>query len=308
MSTATINAPTPVADSSDRPAWLAKRRGGVTATDIAKVGANGGGPATLRSILKDKRGEAKEWAGNASTRHGSAREPEIAKWVESQSRRGVFGSGALIPSQGLFAHPENERHLATPDGRSEDWEFFRELVEIKTTVDDWKTIPRSYLRQVWWQQYVLGADRTLVVWEQRDENFQPMDLEPRWQWVKRDQAEIDILVAHAGNLLLLMDDEMPAPDPVADSIITRYLAQKAVVDEAKAALDVLEKEARAWIGDRSNAKVLGTAGDLSYSTSTSNRLATTELKNDHPDLYESYTRTSSTSRLVIAPIKTESSE
>ena len=66
------------------------------------------------------------------------------------------------------------------------------LCEIKTTNKSWRSIPRTYLRQVWWQQHVLGAERTLVVWEEHD-GFVPVDDEPRSAWVDRDEAEI----AHA---------------------------------------------------------------------------------------------------------------
>ena len=78
-----------------------------------------------------------------------------------------------------------------------------ELAEIKTTTRRWRSIPRSYLRQVFWQQYVLGAERTLVVWEQHDE-FVPVSAEPKCRWVDRDDNEIHILVGMADRLLARM--------------------------------------------------------------------------------------------------------
>jgi hypothetical protein len=77
------------------------------------------------------------------------------------------------------------------------------LSEIKTTHKAWRSIPRSYLRQVWWQQYVLGADRTLVVWEQHND-FVPVDAEPKCLWVERDEDQIHALVGLADRLLDLM--------------------------------------------------------------------------------------------------------
>ncbi len=41
------------------------------------------------------------------------------------------------------------------------------------------------MRQIWWQQHVLGAERTLVAWEQHD-GFVPLHDEPRCQWIERD--------------------------------------------------------------------------------------------------------------------------
>lgn len=301
-----MSAPVAIATSDDRPAWLTARRGGVTATDVAAIGGNAG-RKTFERILADKRAEAAEWKGNRYTRHGNEREPMILDWVSRKSAAGGFGSGALIPSRDLFAAADNRRHLATPDGRSEDWEFFQELVEIKTTNHPFKSIPADYLRQIQWQQHVMGADRTLFVWELH-EDFQPVDLEPNWQWVKRDQAAIDELVEKAELLLSFMDGEAPMPDPFADDLITRYLLQKDVVTEATESLKAIEAEVRAWIGDRPAASVIGTLGDLSFSTSSTTRLDTTAIKKDHPDLWQAYAKASPTSRLTITPLKTEAAE
>ena len=93
-----------------------------------------------------------------------------------------------------------KRHLATPDGVVVDRDGRVTLCEIKTTNKSWRSIPRSYLRQVWWQQHVLGAERTLVVWEEHDA-FVPVDDEPRCAWVDRDEAEIAKLVRLATALI-----------------------------------------------------------------------------------------------------------
>ena len=78
------------------------------------------------------------------------------------------------------------------------------LAEIKTTKNPWSRIPRTYLRQVWWQQYVLGAERTLFVWE-RHRNFVVVDEEPRYVWIDRDEAEIKRLVKLADRSLEELD-------------------------------------------------------------------------------------------------------
>jgi hypothetical protein len=53
---------------------------------------------------------------------------------------------------------------------------------------------------VWWQQHVLGAERTLVAWEQHAE-FVPVSDEPRCAWVDRDEVEIAKLVGLATALI-----------------------------------------------------------------------------------------------------------
>ena len=178
-----------VARSTDRVAWLKARTKGVTATDVARLSS----ATALAGVAHDKL-HGSSFSGNAYTDHGRAREPEIAKWVRS-----VYG---IEPSLDLFHSAHNALHLATPDGiRMKDGVV--ELAEIKTTTKAWRSIPRSYLRQVWWQQYVLGAERTLVVWEQHVD-FVPVDTEPRCRWVDRDDNEIHQLVGLADQLLHMM--------------------------------------------------------------------------------------------------------
>ncbi|MEO7349241.1 MAG: recombinase [Terrimesophilobacter sp.] len=178
-----------VATSSDRVAWLKARMRGVTATDVARLSSERAVPTVAHEKIFGS-----SFTGNVYTDHGVAREPEIARWVRS-----VYG---IIPSIDLFHAENNQRHLATPDGiRVIDNRI--ELAEIKTTSRAWRSIPRSYLRQVWWQQYVLGAERTLVVWEQHDD-FVPIESEPRVKWVDRDDNEIHRLVGLADALLEMM--------------------------------------------------------------------------------------------------------
>ncbi|UOQ56549.1 YqaJ viral recombinase family protein [Leucobacter allii] len=175
-----------VTDGTDRMAWMRARARGITATDVAKLST----PRSIEAAAHEKL-HGSRFGGNAYTDHGKAREPEIAAWVQREHR--------IDPSQALFHAEGDLRHLATPDGLScrEDGTIL--LAEIKTTNKVWRSIPRNYLRQIWWQQYVLGADRTLMVWE-RHENFVPVG-EPEYRWIERDENEIEHLVHLAGKLI-----------------------------------------------------------------------------------------------------------
>jgi hypothetical protein len=175
-----------VTDGSDRAAWLRARARGITATDVAKL-------STSRSIhtAAHEKLHGSRFLGNIYTEHGKTREPEIAAWVLQE-----YG---ISPSQALFHAEADLRHLATPDGLALRQHGAIELAEIKTTNKEWRTIPRNYLRQVWWQQYVLGAERTLMVWE-RHENFVPVG-DPECRWIERDETEIERLVKLAGQLI-----------------------------------------------------------------------------------------------------------
>lgn len=176
-----------VADSTDRVAWLRARSQGITATDVAKLATE----RSVQAVVLDKI-HGSRFGGNAFTDHGREREPEIARWVQAG-----FG---IKPSTALFHAENNRQHLATPDGLARSTSGTLELAEIKTTSSAWRSIPRAYLRQVWWQQYVLGAERTLLVWEQH-RDFVPVDAEPKYRWIDRDDNEIHMLVGLAGRVL-----------------------------------------------------------------------------------------------------------
>ena len=178
-----------LARASDRVAWLRARSRGITATDVARLSSK----ASLQAVALDKL-MGSSFGGNAFTDHGRTREPEIARWVRANHR--------IEPSDALF-HADGERlHLATPDGVAMvDGTLV--LAEIKTTSTAWRSIPRSYLRQIWWQQYVLGAERTLLVWEQHDD-FVPVSAEPEYRWIERDDNQIHVLVDLANQLIALL--------------------------------------------------------------------------------------------------------
>lgn len=176
-----------VADSRDRVAWVRARSRGITATDVATL-------TSPRAIARaaDAKLMGSGFSGNAYTAHGRVREPEIARWVAA--------THGILPSSALFHAEVEKRHLATPDGVMIDGAGRVILCEIKTTNKSWRSIPRTYLRQVWWQQHVLGAERTLVAWEEHD-GFVPVADEPKCAWVERDEAEIATLVHLATALI-----------------------------------------------------------------------------------------------------------
>ena len=191
-----------VADSRDRVAWTRARSRGITATDVASL-------TSVNAIAKaaDAKLMGSGFSGNAYTAHGRVREPAIAGWVAA--------THGILPSSALFHAVVEKRHLATPDGVVVDADGRITLCEIKTTNKSWRSIPRTYLRQIWWQQHVLEAERTLVVWEEHD-GFVPVDDEPRCAWVDRDDHEIGRLVALATSLIDELHRRTTQRQPVAE--------------------------------------------------------------------------------------------
>jgi hypothetical protein len=208
-----------VARSSDRAGWLRARSRGITATDVAKLST----PRSVRAAAYDKL-HGTGFSGNVFTQHGRSREPEIAAWVAA--------THGIEPSDLLFHAERDRRHLATPDGLVLRSGGRIELAEIKTTNKPFRSIPRHYLRQIWWQQYVLGAERTLFVWEQHD-GFVPMRDEPECRWVDRDEAEIAKLVALAADLIELLRQATSgaAPAPATASASAAAAAPSTTVAE-----------------------------------------------------------------------------
>ena len=196
-----------VADSRDRVAWTRARSRGITATDVASL-------TSLNAIAKaaDAKLMGSGFSGNAYTAHGRVREPAIAGWVAA--------THGILPSSALFHAVVEKRHLATPDGVVVDTDGRITLCEIKTTNKSWRSIPRTYLRQIWWQQHVLEAERTLVVWEEHD-GFVAVDDEPRCAWVERDDAEIGKLVALATSLIDELHRRTTQRPPVAPAAAER---------------------------------------------------------------------------------------
>lgn len=186
-----------LADSHDRPSWLKARSTGITATDAAHL-------ATPRSVDGVVRAKCDPFAfsGNAYTEYGREREPIIAAWMLEH-----FG---LHSSTVLFRAIENQRHLATPDGLNlcgDPGDLL--LAEIKTSTKPIEKVPRTYLRQIWWQQYVMGAQRTLLVWEQH-EGFRPVG-PPTFRWIDRDEEQIRRLVDLADATLARIDGLVLSP-------------------------------------------------------------------------------------------------
>jgi len=204
-----------VADSRDRVAWIRARSRGITATDVATLTSH-----NAISRAADAKLMGSNFSGNAFTAHGRRREPEIAAWVAA--------THGIRPSSALYHAVVEKRHLATPDGVVVDGEGRIVLAEIKTTNKAWRSIPRTYMRQIWWQQHVLGAERTLVAWEQHDA-FVPVGDEPRCQWIDRDEREIAKLVGLATSLIdelyhRTMQTRQPRPEPVRAEPTERYRA------------------------------------------------------------------------------------
>jgi len=173
--------------------WIAARKTGVTATEIATAATEAG----FDQILDQRLFPTGRNFTNQYMVFGSAAEHDIMRFAHTE-----FG---ILESDWLIAGA-NVRHLATPDGLSPD---HTRIAEAKTTGEDWKTPPAKYVRQAMWQMHVTGAERCLLLWQLRVPDargwFYLGWLEPKFKWIDRDDAEIGKLVAVADRLLEITD-------------------------------------------------------------------------------------------------------
>jgi hypothetical protein len=198
-----------ISTGEDRQQWLEARQGRVTATaakELVKAGA-----AARRRLLAESFVPPVEITGNRYIDRGHEREPVIASWIRSR--------WPIEPNVALVASAENPRWACTPDGIGvllDETTLEAELVlaEIKTSKHDLD--PRlsyfagtGYFEQMQWQMLVTGAQRTLFVWEQHDDDWlngpNPIDLEPRFEWIDRDEAVIARMIAAADLFLAERD-------------------------------------------------------------------------------------------------------
>ena len=209
--------------------YFASRQGGITGTDIRDWRV----PSKRRAILKEKVTGDHDGRRVRVFDHGNAREPFISEWA-------AMTHGA-VNTHALYAHPENPRHLCTPDGHlvgftgsGYDPGENGTVVEVKTTTvsllpgpltpervliqEDQRSHFRKmkYMRQVQWEMYVMNAARCLFIWEPFENKRDPetgnlvVTGPPEWVIIERDQAYIDMLVREADEALEVIDQARAA--------------------------------------------------------------------------------------------------
>jgi len=191
-----------LADSRDRVAWAKARAPLMGASDVAKFAKIESWPLYMRAKLYDP------FRGNGYTQHGNEREPHILA---------AFG---LEQNFTLYRSAGNPLHGATPDALVLGGDGSLILAQVKTVLQKTKTLssgqtitvppftnakgffhlPPEYLRQMQWEMYVMGADRSLFIYEEHVDGV-PTGMEPQSQWVYRDQQEIDKLIIIADLVL-----------------------------------------------------------------------------------------------------------
>jgi hypothetical protein len=181
--------------SENYEAWLEARRGGATATEVAKAAT----PAGLREALAE-RANPTPVEVNAYMQFGSDNEDWIARVLKRDFD--------LMPNRWLIAADGVPQHMATPDALSLDHEW---IGEIKTggkaplNKDGLLIPPIAHRRQIQWQLHCTDARSCVYAFLLRaevDGVFVPAWLEPEIVIVPRDEEMIADLVRVADQLLI----------------------------------------------------------------------------------------------------------
>lgn len=266
-----------VHDGADRASWMDARRGGVTATDVARLASGGAG--TWAAIRAEKAGRARDF-DNAAMQHGREREPFILRYAASQ-----FG---LTPCGQLLGALDRPEYLATPDALGSD-----EVGEVKTTVTDWATLgdaPRRYIDQVLWQMRITGRRRGRLIFEPH-ENGVPLHLFPRDFIIEWDAERVAELEAFADEFLA--GDAEPDEDAAAlDSLLTEYVELAEIADAAKKSADAIKARIEEHLGGAPR-RFEGSLANLTRAKDGfAKRFDADALKSADPDTYTRFVKSS----------------
>ncbi|WP_022886401.1 YqaJ viral recombinase family protein [Glaciibacter superstes] len=255
------------ASDTDRPAWLAERLGGVTATEIRDLMVKG--PTFRRELIALKLGLRKDtFTGNQYTAWGNKREPVIAAWVETR-----FG---IQPESRVFRAADNARFLASPDGVTFDpFSGLLLLAEDKTSGYDiapgtQKFDEVGYLIQMIWGMRVTGARRCLYVWEQHDKDWQdrgaehfepaPLRAEPLYAWIdynellaaRAEKVALEFLAELDAARAALEAGDGPSYDDELDTLAFNVIKFRSAEGEATRAKETAWAELKVKLSDRAS--------------------------------------------------------
>lgn len=175
-----------VADIRDKVTWAKRRSNKIGASDAARYAKIESWPLYLKGKLYQP------FQGNSYTQHGNEREPVILNQFH------------VLQNSIMFESADDPRHVATPDGIVIGATELL-LVQVKTTMKPLWKIPPTYQRQMWWEQYVMGTDRTVFAWELLDRDGKPSSMEPESDVFYRDDEQISKLITIANLVLAGMD-------------------------------------------------------------------------------------------------------
>lgn len=292
--------------------WLQARSRGIGGSEITSV--MGLDPyRTPNALWEQKTGRAPDFGGNKYTEMGNYLEPVVAQMFQDKSGYEVY-----VPAQEHWQHPDYPHLLGTPD-RFVSMKHGDGVLEIKTTQ---KRISRedvmegsalNWYFQVQWYMGISGRKKGFLAWLCSGVDF---------DWIEFDfNPEIFADMVEAGNTFWndhVLADVPPAPLTKEDIMKTigrvlpdpielpeealQYHFQikenKAKIKELEGANDELTTAVQLLMMDKSIATYQG-ATLFTWKESNPTRLDQKALKEEHPEVWEKYAKTTSQRTFLV---------
>lgn len=301
-------------DTVDRADWLAARRQGLGASDIGAVA--GVSPwATAWSVWVDKTQPPADDEGSEAMRWGTLLEPAILDEFAARTSLETVDRGTL------WQRVDEPWMLATPDAIAVDADGTPlGVVDAKvdsTTRNDWDEIPAHYDCQLQWQMAVCGLDRAWLVVLHSGVRLQVIETEanPALQdaligigrefWHDHVLAGVEppAVAADTKSLTTLYpgsaDEVEVEASPDVEALVAELRQVRGVVKAHAERQDALEARVKQAMGD--GTVLVGADGGrlVTWKASVSQRVDTTALRKDHPDLVTAYTKATPSRRFLI---------
>lgn len=281
------------ASDRDREAWLAERRQGVTATEVARVFAG----ETVDSVVNEKL-SGKTIAPTKHMTFGHMREEALAFEVR--------GLGAE-PEHRVFYAVDNPRYLASPDGIGQSLDDLF-LVEIKTSKHpiDSNPLMARYEAQMQWQMFVTGAQECIFLHEQHDDDWgsvwpTPVHLDRR---TYAYDAELVAELKDIADKILETLDSGITPVTDLDALAERVDAAKAAKKAAEIKLAEAEDAVRAVLAEGGQ-RVTGLWKVTVSKAKPGSRFDQAAFKEAEPGLYKKFQKETKPSkpRVTVTKVK-----
>jgi putative phage-type endonuclease len=294
----------------DRDSWLAWRKGGIGASEVA--GVLGMSPwSTPMSIYLNKLQLVADSPENEAMRWGNILEPVIADAYQDDV------GGLVVARQLLVWDADHPHRRCTLDGILDlDGELVA-TVQIKTTREDpWDELPDNYALQVQYELGITGFEYAVVPTLHHGNRLvtYKVDEDPDLQKILFDAVDrfwADHIVARrppAADHLEATTDALreafatgggaelhASPGSGLDELVVAYIEAQKRTAEAETVEKALANEIRARLEQHETIVDEETGKELvTYRTQTSRRLDQKKLKAEHPQLVEQYSVESTT--------------
>lgn len=283
------------------PEWIEARRAGIGGSDIAAI--FGLSPWTSPLAVWHSKVSGQGARENPAMEWGKRLEGAVsARYAEAHPEFTVTGPREMI------AHPEHPIALASADGLlldSEDWNAVG-LLEVKTTSQQWSSLPLYYDAQVQWYMgiYDLPFCDVAVLSQGRNYHEHRVEADERWfsvaliraeKWWQRhivEGVEPEATAIDKGATFWPAEDESATVE-VAEELAHRLASARRRLKEAEEAKDAAEAQLKQAMGSAARATTPEGAKVASWTTTKRMTADVKRLEVEFPNVHQEILRESS---------------